>query len=509
MGQSLHLVSAADPIPEQRFEQHWPAAGLSARYHIARAGDEYVMTEHLQLGGEQSSQSHALAVAVGSGNHGITYLVEQPGGFLFEAPASWYRKLDGWQMSPGYESAHHQGFHRPITSECLYCHSGGARSIAGSGNGYQPGRMFVEPAISCERCHGGGADHVKRQKEGGGRPEPGEIVNPAKLSASLAMDVCLQCHRSEGGGAAVLRRGLDWYDFQPGRPLAEVAAQFEVEHADLDAVGVHFAGKATQLRASRCFQESQGEMSCLSCHSIHSKPPAEQRVAANRNQCLACHQAGCASPPENRLAQQADDDCAACHMPKTTPADIQHSEITDHRIRVVGRSVPQSQSLPKVHTLRPVDSPVDPDQAPRDLGIAYFQYAGLNPEQAPAYFHRAASLLEPIVRDDPHDVQARLAFARSLAATGAHRRALGEFQACFQDMPADARTYTQAAYSALQLHDAPLAEGLLERALKINPYQLEALTALGRLRATRGDHDSAGRLRQRAAAVDHRFGLDP
>src|SRR5688572_26075280 len=65
MGRSLHLVTADSHIAKGSFEQTWPSAGLSARYQIARAGHEYVMTEHLQLpGGGQSSQTHPLAVAV-------------------------------------------------------------------------------------------------------------------------------------------------------------------------------------------------------------------------------------------------------------------------------------------------------------------------------------------------------------------------------------------------------------------------------------------------------------
>src|SRR2546430_2197079 len=50
--------------------------------------------------------------------------------------------------------------------------------------------------IDCQRCHGPGSRHVELAS--GGKSPPPEIraaiVNPARFTRELQMDVCMQCH---------------------------------------------------------------------------------------------------------------------------------------------------------------------------------------------------------------------------------------------------------------------------------------------------------------------------
>lgn len=66
---------------------------------------------------------HAIDYVIGSGNHAFGYLV-RVGDYLFQSPVSYYSRRKLWDMAPGYENDRSPDFTRPVTSECLLCHSG-------------------------------------------------------------------------------------------------------------------------------------------------------------------------------------------------------------------------------------------------------------------------------------------------------------------------------------------------------------------------------------------------
>src|SRR5579883_816761 len=159
MGRSLVVPEAAPAGTVNH-----PSSG--SRITISQ-GQDGVMTHTLAERG--LSSTHSIAYQVGNQLMGRTYLVAF-GDALFESPASWFRRY-GWDVSPGYVSSPMIDFDRPITAECLFCHSGNAQFRD------PDGRHLVNTsltAITCERCHGSGEAHMKR-------PSAQNIVNPAKL----------------------------------------------------------------------------------------------------------------------------------------------------------------------------------------------------------------------------------------------------------------------------------------------------------------------------------------
>ena len=87
------------------------------------------------------------------------------------------------------------------------------------------------------------------------------------------------------------------------------------------------------MRASRCYRESGGELGCISCHDPHRLPDPKERVGYYQGRCQDCHaQRGCSLSPQARRVQQPDDDCTACHMPRSPAGDIAHTAITLHTI---------------------------------------------------------------------------------------------------------------------------------------------------------------------------------
>ena len=279
--------------------------------------------------------SFPLQYAVGSGVNGWTYLVMR-NGHLFEAPLSYYARVPRWDLSPGYESAD-AGFNRAILPSCLACHAG--RPVPGWNDQGRYGEPpFAELAIGCENCHGPGSLHVTQN----GRVATNEgllIVNPARLPARLAENICMRCHQD--GDARVLQPGTGYWDFRPGNWLIRTLAIFRVapragdQAPASDLLEHHFA-----MQQSRCFEMSGNRLSCFTCHQIHKPPPVSERLSYYRSRCLSCHAvARCKLPTAERLRRNADS-CIACHMPSRDVRTIAHSTLTQHRVSRPGVPAP-------------------------------------------------------------------------------------------------------------------------------------------------------------------------
>jgi hypothetical protein len=258
--------------------------------------------------------------AIGSGTHGFAFLVERDGG-LYQSPLAWYSEKQGWDLAPGYriENLH---FDRPITLDCLYCHTNRVELVEG-----KPPR-FHGLAIGCERCHGPGALHARRPARTDGRDL--RIVNPATLeSLSLRDAVCEQCHFQ--GTDRTTMPGHSPFDYRPGLALAEFVRVWS-SRAD-PSQRLHAVGQVEQMRASRCYRQSDGRLGCISCHDPHRLPEAGERVAYYRDRCLECHaDRGCTLPRPARLRRNASDDCTACHMPRAPATDVPHTSRTLHNV---------------------------------------------------------------------------------------------------------------------------------------------------------------------------------
>ena len=266
---------------------------------------------------------YPLDYAVGSGENGLTFLIRR-GRYLFQAPLSYYSKPAKWDFSPGYENVD-LGFSREVPEECINCHAGRAAPVRNGFGAYED-PPFQQLAIGCENCHGPGEAHIKSLGK-----TMGSIVNPARLKPRLAEDICLNCHQS--GDARVTQPGRSYLDFRPGEWLFDTAVIFreplranEQQQADLLN---HFSA----MKASRCFRESAGKLSCLTCHDPHVQPRQAEIAGYYRTKCLTCHsEQSCHLSTKIRTAHDPPDDCAGCHMPKRDVTQISHSALTNHRI---------------------------------------------------------------------------------------------------------------------------------------------------------------------------------
>ncbi len=261
---------------------------------------------------------------LGSGHHARTYLYQTPNGELYQLPLAWYTQTKEWGMAPGYDRPDHEGVLRRARTECLFCHNAYADLPKNAVTGYWRNQTFpseLPEGIGCQRCHGPGAEHVRKASSGANDAEVrAAIVKPTRLDPALRNDVCYECHMQPSIAFPGIRRfGRDINSFRPGEPLPSYVLHLDIKDDEI-APGDRFEinHHPYRLEQSRCFRESGGKLSCLSCHDPHTKTADVKPV------CMSCH----------ANAHRASEDCASCHMPKHRTQDVVRVVMTDHRIGV-------------------------------------------------------------------------------------------------------------------------------------------------------------------------------
>jgi hypothetical protein len=248
--------------------------------------------------GHLQQRSERMEVVIGSGVRGQSYLYWH-GEQLFELPVSYWSDPGRWVNSPGYKDGT-MNFTRAVPPRCLECHATSIEplSLDPLTNRYDPKSLVL--GISCERCHGPGADHValERTKASGGEA----VLNPAKFSRDRQVDLCALCHNG-------IRREefAPAFSFVPGKALdnymqpngGEIAAHPDVHG---NQVGL--------LQKSRCYLSSP-QMSCSTCHDVHQP---ERPAAAYSDRCLSCHQVESCGMSKT-MGRKIADNCIDCHMP--------------------------------------------------------------------------------------------------------------------------------------------------------------------------------------------------
>jgi hypothetical protein len=245
-----------------------------------------------------TSRRERFDLVIGSGRKGQTYLYWK-GDQLFQLPISYWTELGQWVNSPGYRDGS-ADFSRRVPPRCLECHATYFHSVPPPPNRYQQNDFVL--GISCEKCHGPGLDHVTRHNSKSAGAYRRAIVNPAKLSRDLQLDLCALCHAGPGEPAPAPA-----FSFLPGDNIDDY---LNLQPLDPDApVDVH-GSQVELLKKSRCFQSSE-TMTCSTCHNVHLM---QRDAAAFSDRCLSCHRVedcGLDAKHGNEIVRN----CIDCHMP--------------------------------------------------------------------------------------------------------------------------------------------------------------------------------------------------
>ncbi|MCA9066637.1 MAG: hypothetical protein KDA96_26400, partial [Planctomycetaceae bacterium] len=262
---------------------------------VRAEGDHLLAVHHTS----EQIREVALDWCFGSGTHAQTWTCTMPeaDGTLsqMEFRWTWYREIDGFDLTPGQAETASPGFFHglgvlfdsPRTGRCFSCHTSRLPVVHG-----QIQEDQIHMGVTCQRCHGPRQPHVASD---------GAIVNPEwrGIDRDDSVQRCAQCHR-----------------------LPEQNPRNQL-HPDNPGI-VRF--QPIGLMKSACYLNS--DMSCITCHDPHKT--MKQQDSAGIWQCLQCHN------PDNQrhtTCQAGEtENCLECHMPRV-PIDAPVA-FTDHWIRI-------------------------------------------------------------------------------------------------------------------------------------------------------------------------------
>jgi hypothetical protein len=311
---------ALEPVATSEILRSYPDLTFRSgpyTYKITRRGDQSIYSV---MDGKRTISAPIL-YAFGQGKAGQTYIFLRDGAFQ-ESRVSFYKKIKGLDWTIGYEREPpptlEEAIGRTVSMDearnCFGCHS----TAATSGPQLQLERMM--PGVSCEACHGPGADHITAMELKDLTNK--RIFNPGSMNADeLSQEFCGSCHRSaEQVSANSTLRGLNSVRFQPYR-----------------------------LFTSRGHDPFDERLACTACHNPHQDPKHDD--AFYDGKCFSCHRSS-ESLKSATLAKEESDDgrdakpcpvsqksCASCHMPKVEIPGS-HTQFTDHRIRIARKGEP-------------------------------------------------------------------------------------------------------------------------------------------------------------------------
>ncbi|MFO0888349.1 MAG: multiheme c-type cytochrome [Isosphaeraceae bacterium] len=289
---------------------HWPEGPLidrdhpEVRHEFRRSGGAVNFSTRI---GKRDYESLLLYV-MGSNHQGQSFLARDDEGTVRELRISRYPTAPEWDRTSQHPASppDERGFlGRPLIPamfpECLQCHATNARSALEPASRPEG----ADRGIGCERCHGPGENHILAVNA---KLPDLAIARPRLASGPQVMALCGECHR------APPLTPPDTPDF------------------------IRF--QSPNLAQSRCYTESEGELTCVTCHNPHKD--AHQDTKLYEAVCLQCHP----SPSSTRLDAAAttgrktrapcpirpSGDCLSCHMPRVRDT-VPRSVFTDHFIR--------------------------------------------------------------------------------------------------------------------------------------------------------------------------------
>lgn len=314
-------------------------------YNFYRDGDLFMVDAKKKntLGKVRSLPHFPRRVVMSTGSHHYqAYWVPNLKGQPIEIPLyyniaeqRWIPKQKSVIEPPGIagNSAH-------WNSHCINCHSTGgiprfdeATMVADS--------SVADFGISCEACHGPGREHVEFHQNAvnryrhhlSGGPDP-TIVNPARCTKEASVMICARCHSS----SQPHDRNKAWIEgiqFRPGNEDIDdhlAFADFDNLSPDADDTFANVFWQDGTCRVggdeynahiqSACY--THGELTCLSCHSMHSSDPNDQLAAGmdTNEACLQCHESfrNNLQAHTHHAADSSGSHCYNCHMPNTSYA---------------------------------------------------------------------------------------------------------------------------------------------------------------------------------------------
>ena len=195
---------------------------------------------------------------------------------------------------------------RPWLVKCGGCHATGVDLEKNT---------FAEPGVACEACHGKGSWHAALPKTAVFEKRQ-TIVNPAKLTMGVAVQICGSCHNR---GKATQKKGAGWpVGYEPGKALEAYYRSTSFDKGDVKHVYANEFSKGHHQQFIDWQQSKHAAegVTCTSCHFVHQigvPPTRSQTLSAGSSQCFECH-----VQLNQNMAHSIHSfaNCIGCHMPR-------------------------------------------------------------------------------------------------------------------------------------------------------------------------------------------------
>ena len=250
----------------------------------------------------------------GSGHFGQTYLYEQRGTY-YESNLSYYPGIQALDFTTGHSRIAPLSLDKALGEPqspdairaCFSCHT----TAATTSNRFDTSQAM--PGVTCESCHGPGAEHVATMTMANGSQTGRFTFNPVSLSPQDSVDFCGACHRTR---LDVIQTGIR------------------------GTLTVRFP--AYRLLQSRCWgTKGDSRVTCIACHDPH-RPLVTDTASYDKN-CLSCHRfsatAAYTHDHPGKACPVSQKDCVSCHMQKVSVPEM-HADFTDHKIAVHKEGAP-------------------------------------------------------------------------------------------------------------------------------------------------------------------------
>jgi len=501
MAHSLAEVHKATPLESYDQDNEFQAAG-PRQYSVEKNGEQ---VEHHEILSDEDGviydQSVEVQYALGSGIRGRSYLIKNDR-MLSISPITWYSGKQRWDLSPGYHPQFHPRFSRVAGDGCLMCHAGRTASDRDHPDTYDT-PPFLEHAIGCERCHGPAGRHVAHHRAVGDDRPADVIVNPADLKIPEREAVCNQCHLS--GETRSLRYGRSNHDFRPGNRLEDIWTIFVRDDRSNTDHNTRVVSHVEQMRASRCYQASSGQLGCTSCHDPHRVPTEQEHAEFYKQRCFQCHNdQSCAAPVAVQNQAPASGSCVACHLPKLPANNVPHTTQTNHRIVRQSRSEEQpgltlsglSHIRSKLTLFDGAEKRLSKLVVDRARGLQLVEAAKKSREIKIA--RRIQSLLKPTLAQAPNDIIALNAMAVTFVLLDDHELAEASWTRALEFQPDNEAILTPLAIINHQRNDLEAALTLFDRAIAVNPSSTKMLGRRAHVLGQMGRTDEAIKSAERA-----------
>jgi len=195
---------------------------------------------------------------------------------------------------------------RPWLLKCGGCHATGVNLQT---------KTFSEPGVGCESCHGPGSHHVALPRTAVFDKRK-TIVNPAKLTPGVAVQICGSCHNR---GKSLQHKDASWpVGYRPGKALSAYFESTSYEGGDKNHLYANEFSKGHHQQYIDWVQSQHYKegVSCNSCHYVHQLGFPGTRYQTRQSgsaQCLSCHQA---INSNGAHAVHSFANCVGCHMPR-------------------------------------------------------------------------------------------------------------------------------------------------------------------------------------------------